>query len=165
LSILESSRHELHITHGPTFMTSSPHGWEAFPTPRALTHTRITWAFSPPAPQVPGVTSGSPLCSWCFGHPLWRGLRQLRCDSTIRLLEHGGVENSNMDPIKLHKEYPFRSSILESTYWKGQNYNHVWVKTMYRTKHTIILCLQNYVHNFTIRIRSWLCYNEFCFIG
>jgi hypothetical protein len=58
-------------------MTPSLRGWEAFPTPGALTHTRITWAFSPPAPQVPGVTPGSPLCPWCFRHPLWRGARQL----------------------------------------------------------------------------------------
>ena len=50
-------------------MTPSLRGWEAFPMPGALTHTRITWALSPPAPQVPGVTPGSPLCPWCFGHP------------------------------------------------------------------------------------------------
>jgi hypothetical protein len=56
-------------------MTPSPRGWEAFPTPGALTRTRITWAFSPPAPQVPDVTPGSPLCPWCFGHPFWRGAR------------------------------------------------------------------------------------------
>jgi hypothetical protein len=56
-------------------MTLSPRGLEAFPTPEALTHTKITWAFSPPAPQVPGVTPGSALCPWCFGHPLWRGER------------------------------------------------------------------------------------------
>jgi hypothetical protein len=79
LSILESSRHELRIAHGITLMTPSPRGWEAFPTPGALTHTRITWAFSPPAPQVMGVTPGSPLCPWCFGHPLWRGARHLIC--------------------------------------------------------------------------------------
>jgi hypothetical protein len=65
LSILESSRHELLIAHGLSLMTLSPRGWEAFPTPGARTHTRITWAFSPPALQVPGVTSGSPLCPWC----------------------------------------------------------------------------------------------------
>jgi hypothetical protein len=41
-------------------MTPSLCGWEAFPTPGALTHTWITWAFSPPAPQVPGITPGSP---------------------------------------------------------------------------------------------------------
>ena len=35
-------------------MTPRLCGWEAFPTPEALTHTRITWALSPPAPQVPG---------------------------------------------------------------------------------------------------------------
>jgi hypothetical protein len=69
LSILESLRHELRIAHGLTLMTPSLRGWEAFPTPGALTHTSITWAFSPPAPQVPGVTPGSPLCPWCFGHP------------------------------------------------------------------------------------------------
>jgi hypothetical protein len=74
LSILESSRHELRIAHGLTLMTPSLRGWEAFPTPGALTHTRITWAFSPSAPQVPG----SPLCPWCFGHPFWRGARQRR---------------------------------------------------------------------------------------
>ena len=44
--------------------------------PGALTHTRITWALSPTAPQVPGVTPGSPLCPWCFGHSSWRGARQ-----------------------------------------------------------------------------------------
>ena len=69
LSILESSRHELRIAHGLTLMTPSIRGWEAFPTPGALTHTRITWALSPPAPQVPGVTPGSPLCPWFFGYP------------------------------------------------------------------------------------------------
>jgi hypothetical protein len=46
--------------------------------PGAFTHTSITWAFSPPVPQVPGVNPGSPLCPWCFGHPLWRGARQQR---------------------------------------------------------------------------------------
>jgi len=28
------------------------------------------------APQVLGVTSGSPLCPWCCGHSSWRGARQ-----------------------------------------------------------------------------------------
>jgi hypothetical protein len=60
LSILESSRHELRIAHGLSLMIPSLRGWESFPTPGALTHSRITWAFSPPAPQVPGVTPGSP---------------------------------------------------------------------------------------------------------
>ena len=69
LSILESARHELFIADGLTLMTPSPCGWEAFPTPGALTHTRIIWALSPPAPQVSGVTLGSPLCPWCVKHP------------------------------------------------------------------------------------------------
>ena len=67
LSIWEFACHELHIAHGLTLMTPSPRGWEAFPTPGALTYTRIIWASSPLAPQVSGVTLGSPLCPWCFG--------------------------------------------------------------------------------------------------
>jgi hypothetical protein len=79
LSILESSRDELRTAHGLTLMTPSPHGWEAFPTPGALTHTRITWAFSPLVPQVPGITPGSPLCPRCFGQPFRRGAQHLYC--------------------------------------------------------------------------------------
>ena len=44
--------------------------------PGALTHTRITWALSLMAPQVPGVTPGSALCPWCCGHFSRRGARQ-----------------------------------------------------------------------------------------
>jgi hypothetical protein len=36
--------------------------------PGALTHTRITWSLLPMAPQVPGVTAGSPFRPWCWGH-------------------------------------------------------------------------------------------------
>ena len=78
LSILKSSRHELRIAYGFTLITPSFRGWEAFPTPRALTHTRITWDLSPTAPQIPGVIPGSPLCLWCFGHSRWRGARHDR---------------------------------------------------------------------------------------
>ena len=60
MSILESSCYELRIADGLILMHSSLRGWEAFPTPRALTHTRITWVLSPKALQVPGVTRGSP---------------------------------------------------------------------------------------------------------
>jgi hypothetical protein len=77
LSILEFSRYELRIAYGLSLMTISLRGWETFPTPGALTHTRIIWVFSPPAPQVPGVTPGSPLCPWCFKHPFWGGARHL----------------------------------------------------------------------------------------
>jgi len=69
LSILKSLHHELRIAHGLTLMTPSPRGWEAFPTPGALTHTRITWAFSPSVPQVPGVTPGSPCARGVSGVP------------------------------------------------------------------------------------------------
>ena len=81
LSILELARLEVRIAYGLTLMTLSLRGWEAFPTLGALTHTRITWALSPPAPQVPGVTTGSPLCPWCFGHPF----REVRD-------KHGGMQ-------------------------------------------------------------------------
>ena len=44
---------------------ASPGGWDAYST---------SWAFLPMAPQVPGVTPGSPLCPWYLGHSLWRGV-------------------------------------------------------------------------------------------
>ena len=75
LSILESPRHELRIADGVTLVHPSLHGWEAFPTPGALAQTKITWALSPTAPQVLGVTPGSFLCPRCFGHSSWRGER------------------------------------------------------------------------------------------
>ena len=82
LSIPESSHHELHIAHVLTFMNPSLCGWEAFPTPGALTHTRITWALSPTAPQVPHVILGSSLCPWCFWHSMWRGAQHSPCPKT-----------------------------------------------------------------------------------
>ena len=75
LSILEFTCHKLLIADGLTLVPPSLRGWEVFPTPGTLTHTRITWALSPMVPQVLGVTPGSPLCPWCFGHSSWRGAR------------------------------------------------------------------------------------------
>ena len=54
--------------------------------PEALTYTRITWALSPTAPQVHGVTPGSSLCPWCFMHSSWRGARHLACKGVIGVL-------------------------------------------------------------------------------
>ena len=42
----------------------------------ALIYTRITWALSPTATQIPGVTLGSPLCPWNSRHSIWRGALQ-----------------------------------------------------------------------------------------
>ena len=74
LRILESSRHELCKAHGLTLMTHSLCGWEAFPTPRALTHTRITWALSPIGVTSPGCHSGVPLVPMVF-----RAVHMVRC--------------------------------------------------------------------------------------
>ena len=60
LSIQEFGRHKLLIAHGLTFMTPSLRGWEAFSTPEALIHIKITWALSPMVPQVLGGTWGPP---------------------------------------------------------------------------------------------------------
>ena len=76
LRILKFARHKLRIADGLTLVTSKLHGWEAFPTPGALTHTRITWGLSSTGLQVPGVTPGSPLCPWCFRHSSWRSVQQ-----------------------------------------------------------------------------------------
>ena len=42
LTILEFTCYELLIAYGFIFIPLSLHGWEAFPTPGALTHTKIT---------------------------------------------------------------------------------------------------------------------------
>ena len=70
-------------------MTPNLHGWEAFQRLGALTHTRITWVLSPMAPQVPGVTPGSPLCPWCCGHSLRRGARHSHSSSHFLLPYRG----------------------------------------------------------------------------
>ena len=48
------------MAYGLTLVNPSLHGWETFPLPGALTYTRITWVLLPTAPQVLGVTPGSP---------------------------------------------------------------------------------------------------------
>ena len=121
MSILEWARHELRIAHGLTLMTPSLHGWEAFPTPRALTHTRITWALSPSAPQVPGVTPRSPLCLWCFGHP-FREVRDTVCHSRVPLVPRvfraslwRGVQH-RMRPCAMHRSWREDSIILKNIF-------------------------------------------------
>jgi hypothetical protein len=105
LSILESSCHELRMTHCLTFMTPSPRGWEAFPTPGALTHTRIIWAFSPSVPQFPGVTPGSPLCPWCFRHSLWRGAWQVDCNPLANVIVSPSFYVASMKDLAKDNEY------------------------------------------------------------
>ena len=78
LRLMESPRHKLRIPYGITLVPLSLRGWEAFPTPGGLTHTRITWALSPTTLQVSGVIPGSPLCSWCFRDSSWRAERYER---------------------------------------------------------------------------------------
>ena len=68
MSIVESTRYKLRKAPGLTLMPPNLCGWEAFPMARALIHTKTTWALSSTAPQVPGVSSGSPLFPWCFRH-------------------------------------------------------------------------------------------------
>ena len=98
LSILESACHKLCIAHGLTLVTPSLCGWEAFPMPKARTHTRITWALSTTAPQVMGVTLG---CPRCFGHSSWRGAQQgFHCTTIV-------IQNSSSSIIlhHLHKAH------------------------------------------------------------
>ena len=62
MSTLESPCHEQHISYGLTLVHPSLRGREAFLTPGAFTYTKITWAFSPTAPQV-RVSFRGPLCA------------------------------------------------------------------------------------------------------
>ena len=73
MRVLESPFHKLHIAYGLTLVTPTLRGCKAFPTPGPLAHTRITWALSPTAPQVSGVTPRFPLCPRYFKHSSWRG--------------------------------------------------------------------------------------------
>ena len=67
-SILELRCHYLHLVFGIAFVIPSLCRWEVFPMLRALLYTRLTWALSSTAPQVPGVTPMSSLCPWCCRH-------------------------------------------------------------------------------------------------
>ena len=78
LSIVGCTCHKLCIGLGLTLVPHSLHGWKAFSMPGALAHTWITWALSPMASQVSGVTRGSLLCPWCFGQSSWRGTRHAK---------------------------------------------------------------------------------------
>ena len=101
LSILESSRHELRITHGLIFMTPSLRGWETFPTPGALTHTRITWAFSPSGATSLGCHSGVPLV-----HMMFRASLLERCATWEVFLTPGALTDIRntwaLSPISPH---------------------------------------------------------------
>jgi hypothetical protein len=50
-------------------MTPSLRGWEAFQTPGALTHIRITWSLSPMAPQTQVSLRGPPCAHGVAGTP------------------------------------------------------------------------------------------------
>ena len=117
LSILGSRHHKLLIAYGLTLVTPSLHGWEAFPTPRALTHTRITWALSPMASQVPGVTPGSPLVPMVF-----QALLMERCATHFERKElflHWGLVNmrENNNPFTLGLQTFGISFILFYQFW------------------------------------------------
>ena len=69
MSILEYGHHKLLIAHGLTLVIVSLHGWEVFPMPRALTHTRITWALSPMGPEIWVSLWGPPCAHGVAGTP------------------------------------------------------------------------------------------------
>ena len=69
MSILESICHKLLVAHDLTLVTPNIRDLEVFSTLRALTHTRITWALLPTAPQVPNITPGPPCANGVSGTP------------------------------------------------------------------------------------------------
>ena len=68
LNVLESGPLKLLNAHSLTLVTPSLHVQEVLSMTGAFTHTRITWALSLMAPQISGVTPGSPSCPWCCEH-------------------------------------------------------------------------------------------------
>lgn len=64
-------------------MTPSFCGWGAFSTSGALTHIKITWAFSPMAPQVMVSLQGSLCANDVVGTP--RGKVRDKCLLNVNL--------------------------------------------------------------------------------
>ena len=85
-------RHKQHIAHALMFVTLSLSGWEAFPMPRALIHTRITWALSPTTPQVLSVPPGSYLCHGVVSIP-YGEVRDIHPHQTVSMLhfDHSSI--------------------------------------------------------------------------
>ena len=99
LSILGSGRHKLLIAHGLTLLTLNLRGWEVFPTPGALTHTRITWA---PHKRC---------------HKSRVSLRGPPCTHGVSGTPHGEV--CNIDGLRLYK-------VMTATTWPYDNGNKAW---------------------------------------
>ena len=124
LSILKCRRRKLLNAHGLTLMTRSLCGWEAVSTPGALSRIRITWALSPILPQVPGVTLGSLLCPWCFGHSSWKGVPHI--DNVLTLMDFTLWLNLNTEASHLVR--------------------HTWNMPFFASKKNSIQCNMNVVH-------------------
>ena len=86
LSIIELLHHELSKTHGLTFVTPSLHGWEAFPTPGALT------------------TLGSLGPSHQRRHKSQVSLRGSSCDHGVSGTPHGEVRDTEFEMVSLSLE-------------------------------------------------------------
>ena len=112
LIILEFTRHKLLIAYGLTLMPLGLRGWDAFATPGALTHTRISWALSPTVPQVLGVTVGFPLCPWCFEHSSWRGAQHFWL--ILHWKKIGKMLKSATPYVLIREEFDDFASIIKS---------------------------------------------------
>ena len=115
LSILESLRHELRIVYGFTLVNPSLCGREAFPTPKALTHTMITWPLSPTVPQISGITPKSPRAQGVLGtpHGAMRDTEALDIETTTTIVTESRSMSLPRLPVVVATDSPNEELLLE----------------------------------------------------
>ena len=106
-SILESTRHKLLIIDGLTLMPPSLHGWEAFPTPGALTHTktRVLRSFGPSHQRrhKSQVSIQGPPCAHGVSYTPHREVRDKQCHIHPIKWQHGPTNaNPQISPPRIY---------------------------------------------------------------
>ena len=156
LRILKYGRHKLLTTHGLTLETPSFCGWEVFLTPGALNRTRITWAFSPMAPQVLCITPGSSLYPWCYGYSSWRGAQQQASKNTWFFILISAGNHNNKPPDQIVLDWLFRCTCVQATLPNQIKTGHpMHHRNFEPNTKTIFTVLYTYISTHRIYILPW----------
>ena len=117
----------------------------------------------------PGVTPGSPLCPWCFGHSLWRGARHGKVVESMTTLYCGLLRNWTKYKFLVRKQRPSCSTCKrcggrksQCGVWEQGKYPHAGQNTnvaieSYHSNLKSILNLAN--ERFVGRRMNWLIYH------